>query len=131
MHTLGLAAYAARVRTAILLVDHGSRRPEANAQLDTLAGLVRQRAAGASVHVAHMELASPTIAEGFEACVASGADEIIVVPCFLAPGRHASEDIPRLVADAAAAHPDASWRVTDVLGAHPLLAELVLVRVSE
>lgn len=113
-------------RTAILLVDHGSRRAAANAQLEALARLVQERAPDAFVRVAHMELASPTIAEAFEAC-ARDADEVVVVPCFLAPGRHASEDIPRMVAEAAAGH-SVRWRVADVLGAHPLLAELVLVR---
>ena len=111
---------------AILLVDHGSRRPEANAQLEALAALVRARS-DAAVQVAHMELAPPSIAEAFAACVETGAEEVVVVPCFLAPGRHASEDIPRLVAEAAAEHP-VRWQVTDVLGAHPLLAELILVR---
>lgn len=111
---------------AILLVDHGSRRHEANAQLEALAALVRERSE-AVVHVAHMELAPPTIRESFAACVEAGAEEVVVVPCFLAPGRHAGEDIPRLVAEAAAEH-RVRWRVTDVFGAHPLLAELVLVR---
>lgn len=119
------------VRWAILLVDHGSRRTEANAQLEALAELLRDRVDDAAVHVAHMELASPTIAEGFDACVQSGAEEVVVVPFFLAPGRHAREHIPELVAEAAAPHPKVRWRITDVLGVHPLLAELVLVRINE
>lgn len=130
LHIEAEAPYAPIVhRRAILLVDHGSRRAEANAQLDALAALVRERAPEATVRVAHMELAPPTIAEAFEACIQDGAEEVVVVPCFLAPGRHAREDIPRLVT-AAAAHHRARWRVTDVLGAHPLLADLVLVRAA-
>lgn len=114
---------------ALLLVDHGSRLAEANAQLDALAELVRARTS-AVVRVAHMELASPTVAEAFDACVADGATEVVVVPVFLGPGRHASEDIPRLAAEAAARHAVA-WRVAPVLGAHPLLAELVLERAGQ
>ncbi len=116
---------------ALLLVDHGSRRAEANAQLEALAELVAARAGdGAIVRVAHMELASPSIAEGVAACVAAGAREVIVVPCFLAPGRHVIEDLPRLVAEAIAsdANEGVRWRVSEPLGVHPLLAELVLVR---
>lgn len=112
---------------ALLLVDHGSRLAEANATLEQLAALVRARAGAIPVRTAHMELASPTIPQGVEACVAAGADEIVVVPCFLTPGRHATEDVPRMVADAAAQH-GVRVRVTDVLGVHPLLAELVLIR---
>jgi sirohydrochlorin ferrochelatase len=117
------------VTTALLLVDHGSRRAAANALLEQLAELVRARAAGTPVRVAHMELAAPSIDEGFAACVADGADEVVVVPCFLTPGRHATEDVPRLAAEAAERH-GVRFRSADVLGVHPLLAELVLVRAA-
>lgn len=91
--------------------------------------LVRARAGeGAIVEIAHMDLAEPTIAEGFERCAAAGAAAVVAIPYFLGPGRHATEDVPRLVAAAAAAHPHVSWEVADVLGVHPLLAELVIER---
>jgi sirohydrochlorin ferrochelatase len=115
------------VQSALLLVDHGSRLEEANAQLEEIAALVRARAAGVIVRCAHMELAPPTIAEGFDACVDAGAEEIVVVPCFLAPGRHATQHIPEQAAEAAAKH-SVRWRVAEVLGVHPLLAELILAR---
>ncbi len=111
---------------ALLLVDHGSRRAEANAQLEELAALVRDRAT-VPVMVAHLELAAPSIADGFAACVDAGAHEVVVVPCMLSPGRHAREDVPRLAAEAAQEH-GVSFRVADPLGVHPLLADLVLVR---
>ena len=57
---------------AILLVDHGSRRPEANEQLESIAQLLRDRDPERIVRVAHMEIASPTIAEGIAACVLQG-----------------------------------------------------------
>lgn len=119
-------------RRAILLIDHGSRRAEANAMLERVADLVRAEAGpDVVVSIAHMELASPTIAEGFAACVEAGADEVVAHPFMLAPGRHAAEDIPRMVEEAAAAHPGVRWRVTDPLGAHPLLARIVLDRCAE
>lgn len=81
------------------------------------------------MHAAHMELASPSIPAGVLACARDGAEEIVVVPCFLAPGRHAKEDVPRLVEEAVkSAAPGIAWKVTEPLGAHPLLAELVLLR---
>jgi hypothetical protein len=123
----GAPPYSTGVTTALLLVDHGSRRAEANALLEQLAELVRTKSDGMLVRVAHMELAAPSIAEGFEACVQAGADEVVIVPCFLTPGRHATEDVPRIAAEAAACL-GVRWRVADVLGVHPLLAELVLVR---
>jgi sirohydrochlorin ferrochelatase len=117
------------MKRAILLVDHGSRRAEAGQFLIQLAELV-QRAAGDDFIVchAHMELEEPSIDAGFDRCVALGAKEVVVHPCFLMSGRHASEDVPELVRRAANRHPTIQWRITEPLGVHPLLAELVLVR---
>ena len=115
---------------AILLVDHGSRRPEANEQLESIAQLLRDRDPERIVRVAHMEIASPTIAEGIAACVEEGAREIVVHPYLLAPGRHSREDIPSLAAEAAADHPGVTVRVSEPLGVHEKLVDVVLERIN-
>ena len=114
---------------AILLIDHGSRRVEANEMLDCMANLV-QAIVGPQVVVrhAHMELAEPSIAAGFGACVEAGASEVVAFPYMLSPGRHATGDIPHLVAEAAAGFPEVAWRVTDAFGVHERLAEVILER---
>ncbi|MEM9070959.1 MAG: CbiX/SirB N-terminal domain-containing protein [Myxococcota bacterium] len=113
---------------ALLLVDHGSRRAAANEMLAEVASLVKAQEPELPVYVAHMELAEPTIAQGLQACVDGGATAVVVVPYFLSHGRHVTEDVPRLVAEAAACHPGVSVEVAPPLGLHPLLAELVLHR---
>jgi len=119
------------MKPAIVLVDHGSRRAEANRTLEEMAALVRAAAPGRVVRAAHMELAAPSVAEAVDACVAEGAREVVVVPYFLAPGRHSTCDIPRLAREAAARHPGVAVRVAEPLGAHPKLAELVLERATD
>jgi len=119
------------LKRAVLLVDHGSRRPEANAQLDALAEQVRQRMPERLVAVAHMELAEPSIADAVAACVAAGAQEIVVHPYFLGPGNHTREDIPRLVAQASAQHPGLRVVLTEPLGLHDKLIDVVIARVEE
>ena len=116
-------------RISILLVDHGSRRDEANQSLEQMAALIDAQA-GPEIFVtyAHMEIARPTIAEGFATCVDWGAEEVIVHPYMLAPGRHASEDIPQLVKEAASKYADVSYRMTAPLGVHELLGQVVLDR---
>jgi sirohydrochlorin ferrochelatase len=114
---------------AILLIDHGSRRSEANHMLVCMADLVQQLVGEtAAVRYAHMELAEPSIAQGFSRCVDAGATEVIAFPYMLSPGRHSTTDIPRLVGDAAAAHPGVTYRVTSAFGVHEHLAEVVLAR---
>lgn len=115
---------------AILLVDHGSRRAEANAVLDRVAERLRRRRPEWIVHTAHMELASPTLAEAFDACVAEGAAEVVVHPYFLAPGRHSTNDIPRLVDEASRRHPDVRVRISEPLGVHDRVVDAVLDRIE-
>src|SRR3954451_18993547 len=104
---------------AILLIDHGSRRDAANEMMDCMANLV-QAMAGPDVVVrfAHMELAEPSISAGVRGRVDAGATELIVFPYMLSPGRHSTGDIPRMVVEAAAAHPELSVRVTSAFGVH-------------
>jgi sirohydrochlorin ferrochelatase len=119
------------MKRAILLVDHGSRRAEANAVLDEMAALLRRRLPDDIVHVAHLGSAPPSVPEGIEACLADGAREIVVHPYFLAPGDHAACDVPALVADAAKRHPDVSMRVSPALGVHTALLDVILARIGD
>ena len=114
---------------AVLIVDHGSRAAEANESLAAMAELVRARLPeGVIVGIAHMEIAAPTIPEGFASLVSAGATEIVVVPYFLAPGRHSRSDIPRFVDEARKLHAGVAFAMTDPLGPHALLADLVVTR---
>jgi sirohydrochlorin ferrochelatase len=114
---------------AILLIDHGSRRAEANEMLHCMANLVQQLAGpDVIVRPSHMELAEPTVAQGFGHCVAAGATEVIALPYMVSPGRHSIEHIPAMVAAAARPYPDVEFRVTPAFGVHEKLAELILER---
>lgn len=113
----------------LLLVDHGSRRAESNEQLDVMVDLVR-RMVGDEVKVlgAHLELATPSIAEQVSAMAQAGVTQLVVVPYMLAPGRHAVADIPRLAAEAATAHPHMTVSVGECLGVDDLIAQLAIRR---
>ena len=115
---------------AVVLIDHGSRRDEANAQLDALAARVAARLPDWIVRIAHLELLPPTLADAIDACVAAGACEIVIHPFFLTPGRHASADIPRLATEAAARHPGVTLRTSEILGLHESIVDVVLERIE-
>jgi len=119
------------VKRAILLVDHGSRRAEANAVLEGVADQVRRRAPDSIVEIAHLEIADPDIFEGIDACVQKGATQIVVHPYFLGPGRHTTEDIPAQVERAGERHPTVRIRISEALGGHAALIDAILDRVSD
>ena len=124
-----MAGSEADARPALLLVDHGSRRAQANALLDEVAALVKRRLGAASiVEAAHMEIAEPTIAQGFARCVEQGANMVVTHPFMLAPGRHVTEDLPRLVAEAAEMHEGVAFAIAAPLGSHPGVIDAVIER---
>jgi sirohydrochlorin ferrochelatase len=119
--------------TGIIIVDHGSRRAESNQLLEELARLFAQRFKDryAIVEAAHMEIAEPSIATAYGRCAQRGAQRIAVIPYFLGPGKHWTEDIPRLTAEAAKAFPDTQYHVTATLGIDDLMLDLLDKRVRE
>lgn len=112
----------------LLLVDHGSRRAESNAQLDDMARRVQALRPDTVVAAAHMEIAEPTIAHGIAGLVARGATDISVLLYFLSDGRHSRDDVPSLVREAVAAHPGVTVTCGQALGPHDVLAALLLER---
>ena len=127
---LGLDVSGTGAMVAVIIVDHGSRRAEAN---ESLEGFVRASAAQLPypiVESAHMELAEPSIATAFDRCVAAGASTVAIAPYFLGPGNHWDRDIPTLAAAAAAAHPGVRWLVAAPLGPDPQLLAIVGQRVA-
>ncbi|MDP7398192.1 MAG: CbiX/SirB N-terminal domain-containing protein [Lentisphaeria bacterium] len=119
--------------TALMVVDHGSRRAAANEMLVALAQRLAEHAGRRYVTVepAHMELAEPTIGQAFDRCAAAGAERVVVSLLFLSPGRHSTSDIPGLLAAAAAAHPGIETFVTAPLGIDERLLDLLLARAAE
>jgi sirohydrochlorin ferrochelatase len=118
-------------RTGIIIVDHGSRRDESNQLLEEVARLFAERFAKVYqiVEPAHMEIAEPSIATAYARCAQRGAERIVVCPFFLGPGKHWTQDIPSLAADAARAHPNTRYHVTMPLGIDDLILDLLNKRV--
>ena len=114
---------------AILLIDHGSRRDEANAMLADVRDMLQEQAGpDVIVEYSHMELAEPTIEQGIAAAVKRGATEVIAFPYMLSPGKHSTRDIPRMIDEAAKHFAGVRFSVTPAFGVHEKLGEVVLER---
>ena len=117
--------------TALLLIAHGSRRAEANADLDHLAASLRDRGEFAHVQPAYLELCEPSILAGGEWCVAAGANQVVLLPYFLSAGVHVVEDLTAARDELARRFPDVTFTLAEPLGRHPLMIEVVLQRARQ
>jgi sirohydrochlorin cobaltochelatase len=115
--------------TCLVLLAHGSRNPHWRAPFDDLLTLLRQEAGADRVHLAYMQLASPSLAEVVDGLVTRGTSVIRVLPLLMSAGNHAYEDIPADVAALRQKHPGLSMEILAPIGSHPrfkaMLAELV------
>lgn len=114
---------------AILLIAHGSRRPEANRDLTLLAEMLMARGAGI-VEPAYLELCEPNIPTGGRTCVARGARRVWMMPYFLSAGVHVATDLEEFRGDLAAEFPQVQFTVCPHLGLHPLMVDIVVDRLS-
>ena len=83
------------MKTAVLLIGHGSRDKEGNEEFLRLVEAVRSRLPGSSVLHAYLEFEKPTIVDGIHQCVQGGAERLLIAPVILFAAKHAKEDIPR------------------------------------
>ncbi len=130
------AIVAARVRESIVarklrhppvvLVDHGGPSATSAALRDRLAGEARAQLGLeiAALTAASMEGAHPPLLAGVLGTPGLANREVIVMPLFLSPGRHAGPagDIARICGES-----PASCHITSLVGTHPLARETLAV----
>src|SRR5262245_51939442 len=114
------------MRTAIVLIAHGSRREEANAELRQLAAAIGGQYPEALVVPAFLELAEPSIPAAVQTCLEQGAREVRLFPYFLSAGVHVTRDLEGFRQQFAAEHADVEFRLLRPLGAHPEMTRIVL-----
>ena len=119
------------MKTALLLIAHGSRHQDANDDLHALAEELRGEGAYAFVAASFLELAEPTIEAAGGACAGQGAKRVILLPYFLSAGVHVRRDLQAHRDRLAAAFPGIDFLLAQPLGRHPLLREIVMQRVRE
>jgi len=118
-------------RVAILLIAHGSRRPEANADLELVADELRKRGRYPFIQTAFLELAEPAIETGGALCVERGATDVILLPYFLSPGKHVVEDLQFHTTQLSERHPSIRFVLAEPIGRHPLVLDVLEDRARE
>lgn len=104
---------------ALILFAHGSRDPLWRAPLDALAARAQALSPGTPVLCAFYEHTRPGLEEAVAQALAQGARRISVWPLFLGVGRHAREDLPRLLRALRQRHPHIRFDLRPPISEHP------------
>ena len=112
----------------LIVFAHGSRLPEANEAVESVAREAAPRAGFKLWRAAFLELAQPDLTTATRQLAEAGARRVFVTPYFLVMGVHLQQDLPRLLEAAGQAVSGVELISTEPLGGHPALADIVVER---
>ena len=112
------------MRAGIVLFAHGSRDAQWARPFEQLAAAVSAKVE-ASVKLAYLELMQPSLDEAITALAREGAMAIRVVPVFLGPGGHVSQDLPKLIASIRRQHPALDISLDPPIGEQPAVIDAI------
>ena len=111
--------------SGVILFAHGSRDPLWRLPIDAVAQQMRTRWPNLAVECAFLELTTPDLPTTVEQMMNRGLTHLRIVPMFLGVGRHAREDLPKLVEELATGYPQMQFELVPAIGEHPAMTTLM------
>jgi len=114
-------------KNALLIIAHGSRKASSNDEVVTVVSKLKEHLGDSfdRICVAFLELATPSIEDGIRECLLGGATHIVIVPYFLALGKHVSIDIPEVIKQQQLLYPNVTFKFTAHLGSQEGIVTLL------
>lgn len=109
----------------LILLAHGSRDPLWRKPIEAVASQIRDLAPAVHVRCAYLELTDPDLPSSVDELAALSVTSITVMPLFLGVGRHAREDLPRLLAALQSSHPHITFDLKPAIGEDAQVIELM------
>ena len=116
---------------AVLYIAHGSRIQEACNQARSFINKCIQQISVPIQEICFLELASPSIEEGFARCIEQGATKIAVVPVLLLSAGHAKKDIPNKLKEMNNRFPHVEISYGRPFGVHHKIVDVIMERIRE
>jgi sirohydrochlorin cobaltochelatase len=109
----------------IVLFAHGSRDERWRAPVEAVARRVAELDPKVLVACAYLELVAPDLRTAAQTLLAQGARSVRVLPLVPGMGRHAREDLPRLIGGLRIEHPGVEFTLAGPVGEEPEVIELL------
>ncbi len=110
---------------AVVLFGHGSRDPLWHQPMEAVAARMRALAPDVQVRCAYLELTEPDLPTAAADLAATGICSLTVVPLFLGVGRHAREDLPKLMDALTLGYPHITFVLKPAIGEDEQVLKLI------
>lgn len=118
----------------MILLAHGSRDPLWRQPIEAVLHAVQASQPDLPCVCAYLDACAPDLPTAANALIAQGINQLTVLPLFLGTGKHAREDIPRLLDELRLQHPDCQFDLQIAAGENPrvtaLLAQLAIEAIT-
>jgi sirohydrochlorin cobaltochelatase len=118
-------------KLGVMVCGHGSRSVEATEEFARLVEGIKKRFPQHPVDYGFLEFATPILHDGLEKLRAQGVDHIIAVPGMLLAAGHVKNDLPSVVNEYAAEHPEIKIEFGRDLGVDTRLLAAARQRVEQ
>ena len=117
------AVNTSAAQRGIVFFAHGSRDPLWRKPIEAVAQQLRVQYADALCATAYLELTTPDLPTAARMLIEQGCRHLTVLPMFLGTGRHAREDLPKLVASLEQLHPHVQFEIATAVGEDPRITQ--------
>jgi len=100
----------------LILFAHGARDPRWAGPFEAVAAQVRAQHPKAQVRLAFLEFMTPTLLQAGTELADAGCRQVAVLPMFLGTGGHVRKDLPLLMDELRAAHPQVQFKLHAAVG---------------
>ncbi len=118
-------------KQAIVILNHGTRRKEAQEEFTGFTAGIRSSLPGYRIEQASMELSKPDLFDTVRKLYAENIRRIAVIPFFVFNGIHITRDISGMIEQLRAEYPDLELLQGRTLMPDDRLRDIVLNRIQE
>ena len=104
------------MKSALVLFAHGARDAQWSEPFRAMQSAVAGKRPDLTVELAFLEIMQPSLGDCVARLAGDGHGRIVIAPLFLAQGGHLKKDLPRLLKDLGAKHPESDISVLPSIG---------------
>ncbi len=116
---------------ALLFICHGTRLAKGRMEAEEFVRLCMAQVEVPIKEICFLELAEPSITQGFETCIQKGATSISVIPVFLLSANHIKIDIPKELHHLQNQYPEVEVIYGRPFGVHEAISHLLWEKIPK
>ncbi|MCX8131197.1 MAG: CbiX/SirB N-terminal domain-containing protein [Clostridia bacterium] len=114
----------------ILILAHGSKRPETENILNSLVEKVKEKTGETLVYPAYLQFSEQNLEKGIGLLAEKGAKKIKIMPMFLFDGIHVTMDIPNELNEIRDKFPGIDIKMSRHIGDDDKLVDIIVDRIN-